>query len=43
MNEYNIERFYNESLKEEMLFATHKSGLKVYVFPKSGFSKYYAK
>lgn len=42
MNEYNIERFYNESLKEEMLFATHKSGLKVYVFPKSGFSKYYA-
>lgn len=37
-----IERIYNEALDEEMLFATHKSGLRVYVFPKKGFSKYYA-
>lgn len=37
-----IERIYNERLDEEMLFATHPSGLKVYVFPKTGFSKYYA-
>lgn len=42
VTEYNIKRFYNENLDEEMLCATHKSGLKVYVFPKKGFSKYYA-
>ena len=38
----NIETFRNEQLKEEMQFVTHKSGLRVYVFPKKGFSKYYA-
>ena len=38
----NIETFRNEQLKEEMQFTTHKSGLRVYVFPKRGFSKYYA-
>lgn len=42
VTEYDIKRFYNENLDEEMLFATHKSGLRVYVFPKKGFSKYYA-
>ncbi len=42
MSEYKTEKFYSDSLKEEMLLATHKSGLKVYVFPKKGFSKYYA-
>ena len=39
---YEIQEFVNEELKEKMLFATHKSGLRVYVFPKKGFSKYYA-
>ncbi len=38
----NIETFRNEQLKEEMQFVTHKSGLRVYVFPKKGFTKYYA-
>ena len=42
MGGYNIERLYSENLDEEMLFATHSSGLRVYVFPKKGFSKYYA-
>ncbi len=37
-----VERIYNENLDEELLFTTHKSGLKVYIFPKKGFSKYYA-
>lgn len=37
-----VERVYNERLKEEMLYTVHKSGLRVYVFPKKGFSKYYA-
>ena len=32
----------NERLQEEMLYAKHDSGLSVYVFPKKGFSKYYA-
>lgn len=32
----------NETLGEEMQYAMHKSGLPVYVFPKKGFSKYYA-
>ena len=35
-------RVFNEQLQEEMQFAIHESGLKVYVFPKKGFSKYYA-
>lgn len=37
-----IKRAYNERLQEEMQFAVHESGLRVYVFPKKGFSKYYA-
>ncbi len=37
-----IKRIYNEQLKEEMQMAVHESGLRVYVFPKKGFSKYYA-
>lgn len=39
---YEIKEFASDELKEKMLFATHKSGLRVYVFPKKGFSKYYA-
>lgn len=42
MSKYKIDRIYSESLKEEMLSATHESGLRVYIFPKKGFSKYYA-
>lgn len=34
--------FTNPAIGEEMQFAMHKSGLRVYVFPKLGFSKYYA-
>ncbi len=37
-----IERYINESIKEEMLCTVHKSGLRVYLFPKKGFNKYYA-
>ncbi len=37
-----IEKFTNTKLGEEMQFVRHKSGLDVYVFPKKGFSKYYA-
>ena len=37
-----IKEFYNEKLQEKMQFAVHKSGLRVYVFPKKGFGKYYA-
>ncbi len=37
-----IKRILNEQLQEEMQFAVHESGLRVYVFPKKGFSKYYA-
>ena len=29
MGGYNIERLYSENLDEEMLFATHSSGLRV--------------
>ncbi len=36
------EKYINEQLGEEMHYALHESGLKVYVFPKKGFSKYYA-
>ncbi len=35
----NTERYLNKELGEEMLSAVHKSGLRVYVFPKKGFSK----
>ena len=37
-----IKRYYDEQLNEEMLSAVHESGLRVYVFPKKGFQKYYA-
>ncbi len=33
--------YYNERIDEKMLFATHKSGLRVALIPKKGFSKYY--
>ena len=36
------EKFINKQLGEEMHYALHESGLRVYVFPKKGFSKYYA-
>lgn len=38
----NIKTSVNPELNEEMQFAVHESGLRVYVFPKKGFSKYYA-
>lgn len=38
----NTQRYINKELGEEMLSAVHESGLRVYVFPKKGFSKYYA-
>ncbi len=37
-----IKRYYDKQLNEEMLSAVHESGLRVYVFPKQGFQKYYA-
>ena len=37
-----IKHIENKQLKEEMFYAVHDSGLRVYVFPKKGFSKYYA-
>ncbi len=37
-----IKHFYQEKLQEEMYYTTHESGLRVYVFPKKGFHKYYA-
>ena len=37
-----IKRIFNEQLQEEMQMSVHESGLRVYVFPKKGFSKYYA-
>ena len=37
-----IEQIRNEQIQEEMQYTVHKSGLRVYVFPKKGFSKYYA-
>ena len=33
---------YNETLKETLYTATHKSGLKIAIMPKRGYSKYYA-
>ncbi len=38
----NTKKFFNSALGEEMQFVLHKSGLRVYLFPKKGFSKYYA-
>ncbi len=37
-----LEKFENTMLKETILHGIHRSGLKVYIVPKSGFSKYYA-
>ncbi len=37
-----MNNYKNSELNEEMQFALHKSGLRVYLFPKKGFSKYYA-
>ncbi len=38
----NFERIYSEKIDETLLLGTHKSGLKVAIIPKKGFSKYYA-
>jgi len=32
----------NKTINEKILYGTHDSGLKVYIIPKKGFSKYYA-
>ena len=32
----------NKSINEKILYGTHQSGLKIYIIPKKGFSKYYA-
>lgn len=32
----------NKAIKEIVLYGTHESGLRVYIIPKKGFSKYYA-
>jgi len=37
-----FEKTENKFLKENILFGTHESGLRVYIIPKEGFSKYYA-
>ncbi len=37
-----VQKFINTELGEEMQYITHKSGLRVYVFPKKNFNKYYA-
>ncbi len=37
-----VQRIQNHRLREEMQVAVHESGLRVYLFPKKGFSKYYA-
>ncbi len=37
-----FETVYNEQIDEKLLLSTHKSGLRVAVVPKKGFSKYYA-
>lgn len=37
-----IKSFYNSRLDEKMQYTVHESGLRVYLFPKKGFSKYYA-
>jgi len=38
----NFQTIENANLGEKLLFASHSSGLDVYVLPKKGFSKYYA-
>ena len=37
-----FDKIESKMLKEEILSGVHKSGLRVYVVPKKGFSKYYA-
>lgn len=37
-----FEKTENKALKESILFGVHESGLRVYIVPKAGFSKYYA-
>ena len=37
-----LEKIYNATVKESLYFGVHKSGLKVYVMPKAGYSKSYA-
>ncbi|MDR2073884.1 MAG: insulinase family protein [Oscillospiraceae bacterium] len=34
----NPKKFFNKKLREEYFFLTHESGLKIYVFPKRGYS-----
>ena len=38
----NFTKIYNEKIDETLLLGTHRSGLKVALIPKKGFSKYYA-
>ena len=38
----NFTTFYNEKIDEKFLMGTHKSGLRVAIVPKKGFSKFYA-
>ncbi len=38
----NFQRIYNPKIDESVLLGTHKSGLRVAIVPKKGFSKYYA-
>ncbi len=37
-----FQRIYSERIDETLLLGTHKSGLRVAIVPKAGFSKYYA-
>ena len=37
-----FEKTEKTSLKESVLYGVHESGLRVYIVPKKGFSKYYA-
>ncbi len=37
-----FEMIESTKLREKILFGTHESGLKIYIVPKKGFSKYYA-
>ena len=32
----------NKTINEKILYGTHESGLRIYLIPKKGFSKYYA-
>ena len=38
----NFKTIENNVINEKIVFLTHKSGLKIYIVPKKGFSKYYA-